>query len=137
MGDDHCVRTPGWDRKVTQTLAEMGTGICYGDDLFQGERLPTAVLMTANIVQTLGYMAPPQFQHQWVDNVWRDWGLGINRLRYLPDVVIEHLHPVCGKAEPDGSYRDTIRLLDADGQRYREYRRLGLADDIRKLAGLL
>ena len=32
----------------------------------------------------------------------KDW----NALRYIPEVVLEHLHPVAGKAEWDEGYRD-------------------------------
>lgn len=105
MGDDHRPRTQGWDQRYLQALAEMGTGIVHGDDLLQGENLATEVAMTANIIRTLGYMAPPDLQHMYVDNAWIALGLAIGRLRYLPDVVIEHMHPIAGKAEWDDGYR--------------------------------
>jgi len=30
----------------------------------------------------------------------------LNALRYIPEVVLEHLHPVAGKAEWDDQYRE-------------------------------
>jgi hypothetical protein len=136
MGDDHLPRTSNWDRHVTDALDEMRTGIAYGNDLHQGSALPTAVFMTSNIVKTLGYMAPPQFKHMYVDNVWRDWGQGISRLRYLEDVVIEHMHPDAGKAIRDSGYACTTPFMGEDSVHYNDYVATTLAKDIATLRRL-
>ncbi len=106
MGDDHRPRTKGWDRKVMAALAEMGTGLVYGNDLFQREALPTAVVMTSDIIRTLGYMVPPKLIHLFMDNYWLGLGQALGRIRYLDDVVIEHLHPLAKTAEWDDGYRE-------------------------------
>ena len=121
IGDDHRPRTEGWDARVNWALEEMGSGIVYGDDLFQGERLPTAVFMTADIVMALGWMAPPCLSHMYADNFWLELGRELGCLRYLPDVVIEHLHPVVGKAPSDATYARTGVLMDTDHERYKSY----------------
>jgi hypothetical protein len=104
LGDDHCPRTQGWDERLVEALRELGTGIVYGNDLFQGERLPTAVAMTSDIVRTLGYFVPPGMEHMFLDDYWKGLGQALGRLRYLPEVVIEHLHPIADKAEWDQRY---------------------------------
>ena len=104
MGDDHCPRTAGWDAAYLEALRDLGTGIVYGNDLLQGANLPTQVAMTADIVRALGWMAPPALRHLYVDNFWRDLGNTAGCLRYLPDVVVEHRHPVAGKAQWDAGY---------------------------------
>jgi len=106
MGDDHRPRTPGWDATMVAALRRLGTGVVYGNDLLQGAALPTAVVMTSDIVQVLGWMVPPGMIHMYLDNFWKTLGEGIDRLRYLPDVVIEHMHPVAGKAAWDDRYRE-------------------------------
>jgi hypothetical protein len=123
MGDDHRPRTPGWDVAYVDALRRLGTGIVYGDDLLQGDRLPTQVAMTADIVETLGWMAPPTLQHLYVDNFWRDLGVHAGCLRYLPEVVVEHLHPVAGKAESDEGYErvNAPAVYNADAAAYREF----------------
>lgn len=110
MGDDHRPRTRGWDKAYLDALRSMGTGIVYGNDLLQGERLPTQVAMTSDIVQALGYMTPPGLGHMYLDNFWLDLGKTARCLRYLPDVIVEHLHPVAGKAAWDDDY---TRVNDA------------------------
>lgn len=106
MGDDHLPRTGGWDGMVIDALEDLGSGIVYGNDLFQGENLPTAVFMTADIVRTLGWMVPPGLVHLYADNAWLELGRGMGQLRYLPDVVIEHLHPAAWKAPMDERYAE-------------------------------
>lgn len=104
MGDDHLPRTENWDLEVIKALDFAGTGLCYGNDLLQGENLPTAVFMTADIPAALGYMVPPALHHLWADNYWMDLGNGIGDLEYLPDVIVEHLHPINGKSDWDPTY---------------------------------
>ncbi len=39
-----------------------------------------------------------------VDNYWRDLGTAAGCLTYLPDAIVEHLHPSAGKAALDEGY---------------------------------
>ena len=98
LGDDHLPRTTGWDLEVTAALATLGTGFVYGNDLVRGADLPTAFFMTSNIVDKLGYIFPPGLVHMYLDDAVRELGTAANCLTYLPDVIIEHLHPVAGTA---------------------------------------
>lgn len=105
MGDDHRPRTVGWDARYLETLRDLGVGMVYGDDLLQREKLPTQIAMTTDIVRALGWMAPPALVHLAVDNWWLELGQRAGCIRYLPDVVVEHMHPVAGKAEWDDGHR--------------------------------
>ena len=116
-GDDHLPRTKGWARAYLDALREMGTGIVYGDDRFQGANLPTQWAMTSHIVRALGRMVPADVQHLYCDNAIAVLGQAAGCLRYLPDVVVEHVHPLAGKAEMDDGYRRVN-----SSQRYRDDR---------------
>jgi hypothetical protein len=105
IGDDHRFRTVGWDERIAEANAEMGGAIVYGDDLLRGEELPSQVFIDARIVKALGWMALPGAKHLFLDDAWRELGSALGRLRYRPDVVIEHLHPTNGKAQWDDNYR--------------------------------
>jgi hypothetical protein len=138
MGDDHRVRTRGWDQALTEAAGPVG--IAYGDDLIQGVELPTAVVMGADIVRMLGQMVPPTLQHLFVDDYWKALGIGIGALEYVPDVVIEHLHPSAGKAEMDESYAVTNHpdRYESDGAAWRAYRDDGpLHADLDRLSVLI
>lgn len=140
MGDDHRPRTPGWDAAYVASLRELGTGITYGDDLFQHAAMCTQVAMTSDIPKALGYMTPLGFQHLCVDVVWRDWGIALDRLRYLPDVVVEHMHPLAGKSKNDAGYAavNNHEIANHDNAYYREYHDSERFDrDVEKLKELL
>ena len=104
MGDDSRPRTSGWDEELTGALT--APGVAYGDDLYAGERLPTAPVITARVITALGYMCPPGIAHLYLDDFWYRLGEDLGNRCYLPDVVIEHLHPVAGKAAWDDGYRE-------------------------------
>jgi len=139
MGDDHRPRTQGWDERFRVCLSG-GPGVVYGNDLLQGEAMATAVAMTSDIVQTLGYMAPPTLVHLCLDLVWMDWGRGMGRITYLGDVVIEHMHPANGKAAMDAGYQEcnSSEQATADATAYYAYRDDGgLEADLAKLKTLV
>ncbi|MEV2236698.1 hypothetical protein [Micromonospora sp. NPDC049891] len=139
-GDDHLPRTPGWVDRYLHELADLGTGIVYGDDGYQGERLPTQWAMTADIIRTLDRMVPAPVEHLYCDNSVLDLGRAADCIRYLPDVLIEHMHPVAGKADSDDQYR-RVNGRDQyarDRRTYQRWRRSGLHADtaaVRRLRG--
>ncbi|MFI6496897.1 hypothetical protein [Nonomuraea typhae] len=140
LGDDHRPRSVGWDCHLLEALERLGTGIVYGNDLLQGEKMATAVAMTSNIVTALGYMAPPSMVHLCLDLVWVEWGRAINRLTYLPDTVIEHMHPDVGKAIRDAGYDEANSPVQTavDHAAYEAYRYgPAFAADVEKLLALL
>lgn len=139
MGDDHRPRTGGWDTAYLAAIAEMGgVGIVYGDDGLQSEALPTQCAMSSNIVRTLGWMCPPVLRHLWIDNFWLDLGRAAGCLRYLPNVVVEHMHPYVGKAEMDEGYVrvNSDEMIDADRTAYELYTAERLARDVEKVRAL-
>jgi len=105
MGDDHLPRTLGWDTEMIRELDSLEPRIAYGNDLLQGANLPTAVFMQSRMIQATGVMAPQVMRHLYLDNYWKELGERTGGLRYRDDVVIEHLHPVAGKADWDEGYR--------------------------------
>lgn len=138
MGDDHRPRSRGWDSEYLEALRRLGTGIVFGDDLLQGGRLPTQCAMTTDIVRELGYMSPPGLVHMYVDNFWLTLGQRAECVRYLPDVIVEHMHPVAGKADWDEGHKrvNDPRVYAADEAAYSEYCRTSLADDVKKVRSL-
>jgi len=139
LGDDHRLRTKGWDQFIVKELHDLGTGIVYGDDLLQRERLPTAVAMTSDIITTLGYMVPPGLIHMYADNAWLVLGKELGRIRYLPDVVIEHMHPIAGKAPVDVGYAEVNSpgMYARDGAVFQRWLRERMSTDVARLKEIL
>ncbi|MEU6234408.1 hypothetical protein [Kitasatospora sp. NPDC047058] len=124
MGDDHRPRTLGWDQRYIDELDRLGTGLVYGNDLIQGPSLPTQVAMTSDIIRATGHMVPPGLVHLWCDNAWLELGRALDAITYLPEVVIEHMHPIAGRAEWDEGYAEcnTDARSDADRAVFEQWR---------------
>jgi hypothetical protein len=99
----------GWDVKLLEAVESAGgSGITYGNDLYQTPRLPIAPIITSDIVLALGWFCEPTMGHYYVDNVWYDLGTGADCLAYREDVVIEHCHHTIGKSPPDLTYAQAV-----------------------------
>jgi hypothetical protein len=134
LGDDHVPRTEGWDHWLIKILNGK-PGVSYGNDLFQGPNLPTAVVMSADLIRVLGYMSPPPLHHLYMDNFWKMLGEFVDNLQYIPDVVIEHIHPMAGKAEWTPEYQRTCgqQLLTDDRTRFEYFLATRWKDDTKRL----
>ena len=131
FGDDHLPRTPGWDKILLDAISPDG-GISYGNDMIMGENLPTAPVVSRNIVAALGWLCAPGLSHMCVDNVLKDIGEGAGCLTYCPEVVIEHLHWCAGKAAVDETYSEAgIFSTDhPDWHAYQAWRADRMAADV-------
>jgi hypothetical protein len=137
LGDDHVPRTPGWDRLLLDAIDGMGgTGFAYGDDLGQRENLATSVMVSADIVQALGWFMLPACAHYHVDNAWMDLGRGAGCLAWCPDVVIEHAHPFWGAAPMDATYESEFGRGGADQAAYEKWLASGRDGDVATVRSL-
>lgn len=132
LGDDHRPRTFGWDAKLIHAIEALeGPGFAYGNDLFQGVKMPTAWVASAELVRALGWMMLPACEHMYVDNAILVLGEACGRIAYRADVIVEHLHPYAGKAAWDVSYRESNagERYAKDGAAFEAWRADGLATD--------
>lgn len=135
IGDDNRFRTAGWDVAMDGALTER-PGIAYGDDGFQHERLPTSWWLSRPIVDAFG-MTNPALRHFYMDNYWLELGRATGSLRYLPDVVIEHLHPLAGKAKDDAIYQRGHRFARGDRALHERWLKRGKERDLARLRVIL
>jgi glycosyltransferase involved in cell wall biosynthesis len=137
MGDDHRPRTKGWDEVFINELDKLKVGVVYGNDLYHGANLATSVIMTSNIVSTLGYMCVPGSIHLFLDNFWMELGRGTS-ITYFDDVIIEHVHPFFQKAPSDNTYieANSPEVWNADETTFNNYVATQLQDDLQKLRTL-
>lgn len=139
LGDDHRPRTKDWDLRLIDAIEAMdGPGIAYGNDLLQGAALPTAWVVSAELVRAVGWMMLPTCEHMYVDTAVLALGQAAGRIAYVPGVTIEHLHPTAGKAAWDESYRasNAGERYAADAAAYEAWKRDGLDADAAKVRAL-
>lgn len=133
LGDDNRPITVGWDWRITDEMRPLG--IIYCNDLIQRWKLPTAVFMDARIVRTLGYFSAPGVIHLYIDDAWKALGEALGTLRYLGDCVIEHRHPLVGKAEMDAGYEavNSAERWSTDGPAFDKWKAEQLPGDAARL----
>lgn len=110
-GDDNVFRTPGWDARVRAEFARFpdGVALVYPNDLYQGEQICTAPFISREVCELMGGPCPPVYVSSYIDthllNIFVHLEhMGHKRRIYLPDVVLEHLHHLAGKAQFDETY---------------------------------
>lgn len=121
-GDDHLPQTIGWAARYLTVLRELGTGMVYGDDGYQGAKLATEWAMTSDVVRALGRMVPAPVEHMFCDNAVLELFTVAGAARHLPEVRIEHRHPYAGKASSDAQY-ERVNSRDQMGRDRRTFRK--------------
>lgn len=137
LGDDHVPETPGWDSLLLAAIEDMGgTGISYPDDTLQGSNLPTAPVVSSDIVAALGWLFLPGLIHLFADNVLKDIGEGAGCLRYVPGAVVRHLHYTSGLSPRDATYIDAEPSWGPDEAAYKAWRAGEMAADVARVRAL-
>jgi len=102
--DDFRFRTKYWDDIVYDAFSKYQDKIAlvYGNDMIWTDgRLATHGFVHRKWVEVSGMWLPPYFVSDycdtWIDNVARM----INRIHFIPSMVIEHLHYTVGKSQID------------------------------------
>ncbi len=138
INDDITFLTKDWDKKLISAIKERGDGfgIVYGDDMTGNDKfeLPTFGMVSANIVNTLGYFYPLELKMMFGDTFLLDIGRAIGKLFYCPNVKIKHSPP--GFAEGafvPGDHRMDKSLFRSEQLAYREYINNKLDKDVEKL----
>ena len=72
-----------------------------------------------------------------MDDYWAVIGKAAGCARYFPDVVVEHLHPLAGKAQKDEIYARSHRWVMPDRRWWARWQSGGKARDVRRLRAIL
>ena len=136
IGDDHVLQTYAWDKMLINPLFKK-MGISYGNDLYKKEELPTCSVISSEIIKCLGYMAPPELKHSYIDKFWLDLGTAIGSINYFNDVVWEHIHPDNKKTEIDETYLRGWSSQSQDKENYALYKNIRFDEDVAKIKKII
>lgn len=120
INDDVRMRTAGWDELVYSKLRGK-TGLVYGRDGIQDDRLATQPFFSAHVATDIGLLAPPAPFRNLNDIFWGAIFNALNRVEYVPALFTEHLHHSAGKAAYDETYRRNDEAFAADNARWPEF----------------
>lgn len=135
IDDDCVVTTDGWDLLLSLPLKAKGYGVSWGNDTIQNGRVPTKGTLTTNLLDSLGFFAPPNLIHLFVDDFWLRIGQELNSAHYAPNVMMEHHHWLNKKAEMDETYMETAsrETWDHDERVFTDYMTGQFHHDIERL----
>lgn len=110
LNDDHLPRTPGWADQIVKALHELDPcGLVYPDDGLRGAKLATSWAVHSSWVRAIGRMVPARVEHLYTDDAMMNLASALGRIAYLGDephrMLIEHMHPLAGKADTDEGYQ--------------------------------
>jgi glycosyltransferase involved in cell wall biosynthesis len=110
--DDIAFRTPDWDQVVQQEFAKYEDKILfvYGEDGFQKGRIGTHGFIHRFWMELVGYVLPPKLASAYTDEWVTELADRVGRRCYLPNLIVEHLHPATGKSPQDETYTQRIEI---------------------------
>jgi hypothetical protein len=139
--DDIVFRTPGWDAEVLAAFEQFSDDIAlvWGNDLCSGA--PAHPFLSRTVCDLWGGICPAGYYREFIDTHLHDVfrrleRLGHARAVYLPEVIVEHLHFIAGKAAADEGYanrrRERDELLYVERREQRAHQAAVLADSIQQ-----
>lgn len=134
--DDFIFRTPEWDKKfLIEFASHNNQGIMFGNDLLAGANMPTCSVISADIVNAVGWLQMPRLTHLFGDNVWQQIGRKANCLYYRDNVIIEHCHVFGNKNTPDAThqYTNSKEMYQKDERAFLDWMSEDSKEDIRKV----
>lgn len=104
ISDDSIVKTRGWDVKLIEAAGNDGFANS-ADDLHSGPRMHGAVAVGGDLLRAIGWWTPPGLVHYFCDDAWERLGRKLGNWRFLPDVMVCHVHPLDKVTQEDDTYR--------------------------------
>jgi len=133
--DDVVYETEGWDKAL------MNKGkISYGNDMCQGENMPTISVIDGDICRALDWLQMPTLTHLYGDCVWKVIGQSLKILDYHKDIITNHKHFMYNKkVEKDATYEKTnsSEMYRSDARAFEEWVREEMQNDLTKVRSVL
>ena len=132
ISDDSIVRTPKWDQLLLSQADDFS--IVHSADGWQANRrIHGAVLFGGELIRALGWWVPRGITHCFCDDVWEMIAEACDLRRYVPDVLVEHLHFWNGKTDLDSSYIKAYETFDADKKAFLKWKETDFEDAIKRV----
>jgi hypothetical protein len=108
--DDIRFRTSGWDSLISGVFDDFPDRIVFvhGRDGIHDEKLATHGFISRRWFETVGYFTWGGFPADYADTWLHELAGRIGRRVFVPSLLIEHLHPIAGKAEWDQTHRERL-----------------------------
>ena len=136
LAHDIVLQTP-WESRFIDVLEDFPVGMVYGNDLVHNGRLATHPLIRSSMIKAVGFYGCPAVEHNFFDNYWMAVSQAFGACFYLSNVIMEHNHPIVGKAASDEISVKIYSLLESDQVKYNEYMSASFTGDLNKFRGTI
>jgi tetratricopeptide (TPR) repeat protein len=121
VNDDLVFRTHGWDTKIRQGFYRFPDeiAIVYANDLIQGERLAAFPILSRVACEIIDCISPSEYLRTGIDtHIFAIFKIlsrfGYERIVYLQDVIMEHMHHSIGKSSFDRTCSNIDPFIDLE-----------------------
>ena len=121
LADDLLPRTAEWDQLLI--AAARDDGVAFAKDSIYNGSFATHPVIGGGLVRRVGWLSLPGLHHLYVDAAWTEIGKRLGVFRYLPDVIVDHLHFSNGKATYDKTYQDHNKFADVDRRLFENWKK--------------
>ena len=122
LTDDCLVRTGDFTEPLVAAAGR--NGFANSADGWQAHRRAHgALVFGGDMLRALGFWVPPGLRHCFCDDFWEAIGHACQNWRYVPEVMVEHVHVGNGKAAIDATYRKNYASMDADASAWAAIKR--------------
>ena len=102
---DDMVLLPGFDIEIPKAFEDGFSGLVHFPDGIANEKLCTFSVMDRAYYEELGHIYNPAYDSIGCDNEQHEVAVLTKRYKYVPVIIVKHLHPAYGMAPIDDLYR--------------------------------
>jgi hypothetical protein len=127
VSDDMRAIEPGYDQRICDDMSAYfpeTDGILHYNDGHRGEELMSITVIGKAWYDRFLYVYHPDYRSLFCDNEMMEVGKALGKYRYLPDCLIEHLHPYFTGAPMDEQLKTTEGYYGRDGRIFELRRKL-------------
>lgn len=133
IGDDIVFRTK-WENEFVSWLSTEKYALAYANDLIHTNGgLATHPFITSNLIKAVGFYGCPAVGHHYFDNYWMQVVGRVGTLKFFPETIMEHIHPIAGKAEADILFHTIESKLRENRSNFLQYMQNNFENDITKV----
>jgi len=95
--DDMIPKEKGYDTIIRQAFIKFfpdTDGVLWFNDGYQGQNLNTLCILGKKYYERFGYIYNPTYISLWCDTEFTDVSRMLNKVKYIPHIIIKHEHPV-------------------------------------------
>lgn len=96
---------PGFDIEILKAFEDGFKGLAHFPDGIVNERLCTFSVMHSSFYEYFGWIYNPAYESIGCDNEQHEVAIILGEYKYIPIVIVRHLHPAYGMAPNDDLYR--------------------------------